>query len=143
MWFKGNALCFCVFGGGVEAVGVGFRVGDGGESGVVFFHSTWVKAKVLYRCIFGGEVGDVGARQGEVVGGGYSTVRYYASTGKKRLPHWKDRKSTRTTKSMVPPWYALMMMAALFCGMLVGFVFAKAYSINIQDISPKNLFGRP
>ena len=76
-------------------------------------------------------------------GGGYSTVRYYASTGKKRLPHWKDRKSTRTTKSMVPPWYSLMMMEALFYGILVGFICAKECSINILAISPKNLFDRP
>ena len=49
----------------------------------------------------------------------------------------------RIPQSTVPPWYSLMMMAALFYGILVGFVCAKAYSINIRAISPKNLLGPP
>ena len=36
-----------------------------------------------------------------------------------------------------------MMMVAFFCGMLVGFVCAKAYSIRILMMSLKNLFGPP
>ena len=41
------------------------------------------------------------------------------------------------------PSYVLMMMAALFCGMLVGFVCTNAYSINIRAISPNTLLGPP
>ena len=37
-WVKGNAFCFCVFGGGVGEVGVGFRADDGGESSVFPFY---------------------------------------------------------------------------------------------------------
>ena len=73
---KGNALCFCVFGGGVGEVGAGFGVGEEGMVGAVSDYSTWVKAKVLCCCIFGGGVGDVGARRGKVEGYGYNTVRY-------------------------------------------------------------------
>ena len=70
-----NFLCFCVFGGGVGEVGVGFRADEGGESSVVSSHSTWVKAKLFSRCLLGGGVGEVRARRGEVEGGGYSTMR--------------------------------------------------------------------
>ena len=87
MRFEGKALCLCVFGRGAGDVRAGFRVGDGGESGVVSFHSTWVKAKVLYRCIFGGGVGDVEGRRGEVVGGGYSTVVMPFGSGSLRESH--------------------------------------------------------
>ena len=49
-------------------------------------------------------------------------------------------KPVRIPQSMVPLWYALMVTTTFFYGMLVGFVCAKAYSINIRVISPKNLF---
>ena len=75
MRVKGNALCLCIFGGGAGEVGVGFRAGEGGESGVVSSHSTWVKATVFFRCLLAGGVEEVRARQGEVEGGEYNTVR--------------------------------------------------------------------
>ena len=58
----GNARWFSVFGGGGGEVEVGFRVAEGGESGVVSSHSTWFKAKVFSRCFLGGDGEEVRAR---------------------------------------------------------------------------------
>ena len=56
--------------------GAGLRAGEEGAFGEVSSHSMRFKAKALYLCIFGGGVRKMGARRGEVMGGGYSTVRY-------------------------------------------------------------------
>ena len=66
---RGNAHCFCVFGGVGAEVGIGFRAAEGGEVGVGSSHSSWVKAKIFSRCFRGGG-GEVRARRGEVEGRG-------------------------------------------------------------------------
>ena len=56
--------------------GAGLRASEEGVFGVVSSHSTRFKVKVFCLCVFGGGVEEMGSRRGEVVGGGYNTVRY-------------------------------------------------------------------
>ena len=60
----------------VGCSGAGLRAGEEGVFRVVSSHSTRFKVKTLCLCIFYGGVEEMGLRRGEIVGGGYNTVRY-------------------------------------------------------------------